>query len=84
MNLETDSSIVFLDPTYAFGNANTKWQERSDGCLCHLGIKQLLYVPQLFYMNGVGEPVVLAGMVVHDVLFTGEIATVNKVVRHIQ
>ena len=75
---------LLLTAAYGLVNANAKWQKQSDDCLRDLGFKQLLYVPQLFYIQRNNEPIVLAVKVVDDVLFAGETPVVNKIVQAIE
>ena len=75
---------LLLAASFGFVNSNAKWQEHSDECLQDLGFKQLLYVPQLFYINHDGELIALALKVVDDVLFTGENDVVDKIFASIE
>ena len=75
---------LLLTAAYGLVNANAKWQQHSDYLLKSIGMKQLVYVPQLFYKRGVGGDLqVVAVEIVDDVLFTVKNA-IEQLIANIQ
>jgi len=82
----TRSKTVWLLLTAAYGlvNAGAKWQAHSDQFLHSLGLSQLPYIPQLFYMKEMDETVMVAVKVVDDILFASELPRLRRIVSAIQ
>lgn len=81
-----DKSMCWLLLTAAYGlvNAGAKWQDQCDKFFRGLGLKQLTYVPQVFYLKSANTLEMLAVKVVDDVLFAGPVSTVKKVIEKIK
>lgn len=62
---------LLLTAAYGLVNANAKSQVQSDNLLFSLGLYQLAYVPQLFYLKHNGKLVLLVVKTVDDILATG-------------
>lgn len=76
---------LLLAAAYGLVNANAKWQEHSDNLLQDLGFKQLVYVPQLFYMRDCsGNLLAVAVKIVDDVLMTGPRNNLESVIDDIR
>lgn len=64
---------LLLTAAYGLVNASAKWQANIDGSFMDIGFKQLVYIPQLFYMKDKNDELrVLAVKVVDDVLLAAE------------
>jgi len=75
---------LLLTAAYGLVNAGAKWQDQCDKFFSQLGLQQLTYVPQVFYLKQGDELKMLAVKVVDDVLFAGQIPTVKNVVEKIK
>eukprot|EP00171_Calliarthron_tuberculosum_P001315 IDg1315t1 len=75
---------LLLTATYGLVNANSKWQEISDELLRSIGYKQLVYVPQVFYIYESNELKAAAVKVVDDVLFAGPKPLIQNSISKIQ
>lgn len=74
-----------LTASYGLVNANAKWQEHSDILFNNIGLKQLVYVPQLFYKSSASGMLQLAAVkIVDDVLFAGDIDVIRDAIAQIK
>ena len=56
---------------YGLVNANAKWQWHSDSTILNLGLKSVVHIPQLFYLQCNGELQLPVCKVVDDLLISG-------------
>lgn len=76
----TDMYWILLTATNGLDNANVKCQSQSDQKCFDLGLEQCRALPQLFFFMENDQLVLLAAKIVHEILFTGVDAAVDKFV----
>lgn len=67
--------------TYGLVNANAKWQNHSDTTFINLGLKTLVYIPQLFYMHLNDVLVLVVVKTVDDVFIGGQESVKRKFIK---
>lgn len=69
--------------SYGLVNANAKWQRHSDTTFLDLGLKTMVYIPQLFYKFHDSCLVLIVAKIVDDILVGGEDSFKNAFLRQL-
>lgn len=76
---------LLLTASYGLVSANGKWQELGDILFNNIGLKQLVYVPRLFYKSNASGMMQLAAVkIVDDVLFARDIDVIRDTIAQTQ